>query len=104
MISENEFLKGGETAAAYFGEVNPTLSKRRAFKEETMDWTKVWSKKYSILKDYESVIDTRGYEGQLGSMIAELMREYDLGRQDAFLVLKDILYKEYLKGKDEKNV
>ncbi len=64
-----------------------------------MDWNKVWSKKYPILKEYEKTVDTIKYSKQINNMIEDLKNEYNLNTEDAMLVLKDILYKEYLKMK-----
>ena len=64
-----------------------------------MDWNKVWSKKYPILKEYEKTVDTIKYSKQINNMIKKIKNEYNLNTEDAMLVLKDILYKEYLKMK-----
>ncbi len=62
--------------------------------EETsgkIDWTKMWSKKYPILAQYQQEVDTRPYTRKLQELLDSLKKEYRYGELDAFLVLKDIL-------------
>ena len=56
-----------------------------------IDWTKAWSKKYPILAQYQSEVDTPRYGAELLRLLEELEAAYGYGELDAFLVLKDIL-------------
>lgn len=58
---------------------------------DKIDWTKAWSKKYPILAQYQSQVDTPFYAGELGRLLEDLEKKYGYEEQDAFLVLKDIL-------------
>lgn len=63
---------------------------------DRIDWTRAWAGKYPILASYpdqmESV-DISRYAGELASLMQELEEAYGWSRQDAMLVLKDILYR-----------
>lgn len=60
--------------------------------QEKMDWTKVWAKKYPILAQYQEKVDIPRFAGELNGLLGELEERYGFGEQDAFLVLKDILF------------
>lgn len=62
-----------------------------------MDWTKLWSKKYPILKDYKET-DITQYTDKMRSLMKELKYKFNFSDQDAFLVFKDISYTTYLEG------
>lgn len=64
-----------------------------------MDWNKIWSKKYPIIKNYKKQIKVEKYEIKLKEMLDELEKEYNFSNQDAMLVLKDMLYQIYLENK-----
>ena len=59
------------------------------------DWTKAWSTKYPILKNYQAEVDIPRYARQIRTMLIELQDIYGYSEQDAMLVLKDILAHEY---------
>ena len=63
------------------------------------DWTKAWSTKYPILKTYQAEVDIPRYATQIRAMLNELRDTYGYSKQDAMLVLKDILAHEYMDGK-----
>ncbi len=58
---------------------------------DKVDWTKAWSKKYPILAQYQSQVDTAPYEEELERLLKDLEKRYGYEELDAFLVLKDIL-------------
>ena len=62
-------------------------------KQEKIDWTKAWGKKYPILVTYQNVVDTVEYEEQIKKLLGQLSMSYDFSDLDAFLVLKDIMAK-----------
>lgn len=60
---------------------------------DKIDWSSAWSKRYPILNSYRSTVNVPAYAVRLNAMLDELCRDYRFNEQDAFLVLKDILYK-----------
>lgn len=60
---------------------------------DKIDWSSAWSKRYPILNSYRSTVNVPEYAVRLNAMLDELCRDYRFNEQDAFLVLKDILYK-----------
>lgn len=64
--------------------------------QNKIDWTKAWSIKYPILKKYQQEVDIIKYSTEIRKMLNELQNNYRYNELDAMLVLKDILYHEYL--------
>ncbi|MBQ0072519.1 MAG: hypothetical protein KBS81_11820 [Spirochaetales bacterium] len=60
------------------------------------DWTKAWSRKYPVLKTYQSEVDVPKYAKEIRNLFDSLQRDYGYTEEDAMLVLKDILYHEYM--------
>ena len=60
--------------------------------QDKVNWTKVWSEKYPILKTYQKEVNIDVYAKPLQEMLQQLENEYHYSKQDAMLVLKDILY------------
>ena len=79
-------------------EVEQAIERTSAALEEKIDWTKAWGKKYPILLTYSRDVDVERYAVRLEEMIGELRAAYGYGRQDAFLVLKDILAAVWKRG------
>lgn len=67
--------------------------------QDKVDWSKAWSKKYPVLETYQNKINVKDYEKKVNELITSLMSDYGYSYQDAMLILKDILYKEYIKNK-----
>ena len=67
--------------------------------QNKVNWSKAWSKKYPVLDTYKDKIDIKVYQEKLNELISTLIKDYNYSYQDAMLILKDILYKEYLKNK-----
>lgn len=67
-------------------------------KRRQNDWTALWAKKYPVLSSHQGKIDSAHYEGELLRMLSSLEKE-GLSRLDAFLVLKDVLWRLYSKSK-----
>ena len=67
--------------------------------QDKVDWTKAWSGKYPVLKQYQSEVDIPKYAAEIRRMFEQLMDEHGYSEQDAMLVLKDILAHEYLDKK-----
>lgn len=63
------------------------------------DWTKAWSGKYPVLKEYQSQVDIPKYASAIRKLFRDLQAEYGYSELDAMLVLKDILAHEYMDKK-----
>ncbi len=59
------------------------------------DWTKAWSTRYPVLKQYQNEVDISHFANQIRRMFTELQEQYGYSELDAMLVLKDILAHEY---------
>ena len=67
--------------------------------QEKIDWTKAWSTKYPILKQYQNEVDINKYAKEIRKMFNSLQENYGYSELDSMLVLKDILAHEYLDNK-----
>ena len=68
-------------------------------KEDKVDWTNAWGKKYPVLLTYLKVVDIDKYSKAIREMLDSLANDYGYNELDSMLVLKDILYHEW---KDKK--
>lgn len=64
-----------------------------------VNWTKTWGKKYPVLSTYKAKVDTKKYAKKLNEMLDDIEEKYNYNRQDAMLILKDILYHEWKERK-----
>ena len=71
-------------------------------KQSKVDWTKAWSTKYPILKQYQKEVDIPKYQKEIRRLLKELQDTYHYNELDAMLVLKDILAQTYFKKKEKK--
>lgn len=60
-------------------------------KQEKINWTKAWSKKYPILASYTNIVDTFEYEKEIKKLLKQLSTDYGFTDLEALLVLKDIM-------------
>ena len=67
--------------------------------QNKVDWTKVWSNKYPILKEYQKEVNIPYYSKKIREMLISLQNEYGYSELDSMLVLKDILAHEYMDNK-----
>ena len=67
--------------------------------QSKVDWTKAWSTKYPVLKEYQQVVDIPKYAKAIRGLFDELQKTYGYNELDAMLVLKDILAHEYMDHK-----
>ena len=67
--------------------------------QSKIDWTKAWSEKYPVLKEYQNKVDIPYYSKRIREMLDLLKNEYGYNEQDSMLVLKDILAHEYNRKK-----
>lgn len=79
--------------------IEETLKATTKENQDKVNWTKAWSKEYPVLKTYQDEVDTKPYEEKLDEMLETLIKEHGYNYTDAMLVLKGILYHQYLKNK-----
>ena len=72
-------------------EIEEMIEKSSEVKEEKIDWTKAWGKKYPILLKYQEEVNIPYYAVKLSAMLDELKEECGYSELDTLLVLKDIL-------------
>lgn len=80
-------------------EIEQVIKNTNEEKEEKIDWTTTWSKKYPILIKYQKQVNIKEYASKIREMLIKLQKEYDFNTLESMLVLKDILYHEW---KDKK--
>ena len=80
-------------------EIEKTIKNIDEKKEEKINWTNAWSKKYPVLATYQKEVDISKYAKELRKMLNSLSYDYGYNELDSMLVLKDILYHEW---KDKK--
>lgn len=69
---------------------------------EKIDWTKMWSRKYPILAQYQKEVDAGFYAAKLKELLQDLEKKYGYDELNAFLVLKDILATVWKAGRKSK--
>ena len=74
-------------------EIQQAISRVKPETEKKIDWSAMWGQKYPVLLQYPETVDQTPYREGLSAMLKQLREEYGYGKQDAFLVLKDILGK-----------
>lgn len=67
--------------------------------QSKVDWTKAWSGKYPVLKEYQKEVDVSCYSKKIRELLISLQKEYGYSELDSMLVLKDILAHEYMDKK-----
>ncbi|MFV0518024.1 MAG: helix-turn-helix transcriptional regulator [Aminipila sp.] len=72
-------------------EIELVIEKTTEEKQEKINWTKTWSKKYPILATYQDMVDTTQYEEQIKRLLEKLSVDYGFNDMDSLLVLKDIM-------------
>ena len=77
------------------------LTSAEAVSDE-IDWTSAWSKKYPILASYPGQPGIQAFQDGMWALYQHYRDTYQCTELDAFLVLKDILYRHYrtVKGLD----
>ena len=81
-------------------EIERVIENTSEEKQRSIDWTRLWSKKYPILASYRQEVAVEDYEAALEALLSRLGAEYGYGEEDAFLVLKDILAQVWNKKQD----
>lgn len=80
-------------------EIEEVIKNTDEKKEEKINWTKAWGKKYPILVTYQKEVNIHKYAKEIRRLFNELEQEYGYSELDAMLVLKDILGHEYMDNK-----
>lgn len=83
----------------YLKEIEEAIKNSNPAKEEKINWTNAWGKKYPILIEYHNKVDIKKYSYQIRELLNSLQKEYDYNNLDSMLVLKDILYHEWKDSK-----
>ena len=76
-------------------EIEEMIDKSDEKLNEKVNWTNAWGQKYPILLKYQTEVNTSNYAFRITKMFDEIKNEYGYSKQDAMLVLKDILYQSY---------
>ena len=69
--------------------------------QDSVDWTKAWSKNYPILRKYQDEVDTNKYANKINKLLNDIKKDNGYNDEDSMLVLKDIMYHEYLNNKNK---
>lgn len=80
-------------------EIQEIIERTSEKTEEKINWTTAWGKKYPILLQYQDKVNIPNYARRIDMMLDELEQEYYFNKQDAVLVLKDIMYHVWKKRK-----
>lgn len=82
-------------------EIEQAITRSDEKRDEKIDWTKAWGKKYPILLEYPNQVNIEYYEVRLNAMLQTMRDEYRYSELDAMLVLKDILAQVWKRRKKE---
>ena len=80
-------------------EIEEIIKNTNEEKEAKIDWTNAWSKKYPVLATYQNRVDISRYAKEIRKLLNELSSNYNYNTLDSMLVLKDILYHEWIDKK-----
>ncbi len=74
-----------------YKEITETIKQTKFKNADKINWTKVWSKKYPVLSQYQSEVDINFYTHEIQKLLKKLANDYNYNDLDAMLVFKDIL-------------
>ena len=80
-------------------EIQDIIDRTSEETEKKINWTTAWGKKYPVLLQYQDKVNIPNFARRLEIMLNELEQEYHFNKQDAVLVLKDIMYNVWKKRK-----
>lgn len=84
--------------------LNQNNDKMPEIKTSKNGYTIDWNKLYPILEEYRNKVNFEEYENIFKDLIINTKDIYKFSLEDTILVLKDIMYKTYLKmDKEDKN-
>ena len=78
-------------------EIQDIIDRTSEETEKKINWTTAWGKKYPVLLQYQDKVNIPNFARRLDIMLDELEKEYHFNKQDAVLVLKDIMYNVWKK-------
>lgn len=82
-------------------EIEQAIARSDEKREEKIDWTRAWGKKYPILLEYPAQVNTEYYAVRLDELLQTMRDEYNYSELDAMLVLKDILAQVWKRRKNK---
>lgn len=82
-------------------EIEQAIARSDEKRDEKIDWTRAWGKKYPILLEYPAQVNTEYYAVRLDELLQALRDEYNYSELDAMLVLKDILAQVWKRRKNQ---
>lgn len=83
--------------------IQEIIEKTDEEKSSKIDWTKAWSKKYTVLAEYQSEVKTDYYADELSRLLTRLKNKYGYNDLNDMLVLKDILAQVWKNRKSKKS-
>ncbi len=72
-------------------EIEAAIEQISEEKQQKINWTSVWGKRYPVLTTYTETVAVDSYAAKLRALLDDLKRCYGYSDLDAMLVLKDIL-------------
>ena len=72
-------------------EIEQIIENTSEEKQQKIDWTKMWEKKYPVLTTYQQTVKVEDYAIRIQELLDSLKNRYGYNDLDAMLVLKDIL-------------
>ena len=72
-------------------EIEEAIDRISEEKQQRINWTSVWGKRYPVLTTYTETVAVGSYAAKLRALLDDLKRCYGYSDLDAMLVLKDIL-------------
>lgn len=72
-------------------EIEQIIENTSEEKQQKIDWTSMWGKKYPVLTTYQQKVEVDDYAVRIRELLDSLEKRYGYSDLDAMLVLKDIL-------------
>ena len=72
-------------------EIEEAIDRISEEKQQRINWTSVWGKRYPVLTTYTETVAVDSYAAKLRALLDDLKQRYGYSDLDAMLVLKDIL-------------
>ena len=99
----NARKKSGLSQDIDLKEIEQIIENSNEEKQNNIDWSSAWSKKYPILATYLSLDGIEKYSAQIENICKKVKAEFDFSELDTFLVVKDIVYRIYKKQNEKDN-
>ena len=72
-------------------EIEEAIDRISEEKQQRINWTSVWGKRYPVLTTYTETVAVDSYAAKLRALLDDLKQRYGYSDLDAMLVVKDIL-------------